>query len=74
MTIEELFLKSVEMQILREKAFSDDYEIKISALDDLEKKVNDGSYKSRMTSRWSSSSNTSPSRARGTSRAERPRR
>jgi hypothetical protein len=43
-TIEELFLKSVEMQILREKAFSEDYEIKVSALDDLEKKLNDGSY------------------------------
>jgi len=42
-TIEELFLKSVEMQILREKAYADDYEIKMSALDDLEKKINDGS-------------------------------
>jgi HEAT repeat protein len=45
-TIEELFLKSVEFQILREKAFSDDYDIKMSALDDLDKKINDGSYKS----------------------------
>jgi HEAT repeat protein len=44
-TIEELFLQSVELQILREKAFSGDYDIKMSALDDLEKKVNDGSYK-----------------------------
>jgi hypothetical protein len=44
-TIEELFLKSVEFQILREKAFSDDYDVKMSALDDLEKKVGDGSYK-----------------------------
>jgi HEAT repeat protein len=43
-TIEQLFLKSVEFQILREKAFSDDYEIKMGALDDLEKKINDGSY------------------------------
>ena len=43
-TIEELFLKSVEMQILREKAFSDDYEIKLGALDDLEKKIDSGSY------------------------------
>lgn len=43
-TIEELFLKSVEMQILREKAFSEDYEIKMSALDDLDKKISDGSY------------------------------
>jgi HEAT repeat protein len=45
LTIEELFLKSVEFQILREKAFSDDYDVKMSALDDLEKKVADGSYK-----------------------------
>jgi hypothetical protein len=44
-TIEELFLKSVEMQILREKAFSEDYEIKLSALDDLEKKIDSGSFK-----------------------------
>jgi hypothetical protein len=44
-TIEELFLKSVEMQILREKAISDDYEIKLSALDDLEKKIDSGSFK-----------------------------
>ena len=43
-TIEELFLKSVEMQILREKAFSEDYEIKMSVLDDMDKKINDGSY------------------------------
>ena len=46
-TIEELFLQSVEFQILREKAFSGDYDIKMSALDDLEKKVNDGSYKAQ---------------------------
>jgi hypothetical protein len=44
-TIEELFLQSIEFQILREKAFSDDYEMKISSLDDLEKKINDGTYK-----------------------------
>jgi hypothetical protein len=44
-TIEELFLQSVEFQILREKAFSGDYEIKVNALDDLEKKINDGSYR-----------------------------
>ena len=42
MTIEELFLKSIEFQILREKAASDDREIKLSALDDLEKKINAG--------------------------------
>jgi hypothetical protein len=44
-TIEELFLQSIEFQILREKAFSGDYDVKMSALDDLEKKINDGSYK-----------------------------
>ncbi len=44
-TIEELFLQSVEFQILREKAFSDDYDMKMNALDDLDKKVSDGSYK-----------------------------
>ncbi len=44
-TIEQLFLQSVEFQILREKAFSDDYDMKMNALDDLDKKVSDGSYK-----------------------------
>ena len=44
MTIEELFLRSVEFQILREKAFADDYDLKMSALDDIEKKLQDGSY------------------------------
>jgi HEAT repeat protein len=43
LTIEELFLKSIEFQILREKAFSDDYEIKMNALDDLDKKLAEGS-------------------------------
>ena len=43
-TIEELFLKSVEFQIVREKAFSGDYDLKMNALDDLEKKINDGSF------------------------------
>jgi len=42
LTIEELFLKSVEFQILREKAASDDREIKLSALDDLEKRIDSG--------------------------------
>ena len=43
MTIEEMFLRSVELQILREKAFSSDYETKMSALDELDKKISDGS-------------------------------
>ena len=38
-TIEELFLKSIEFQILREKAASDDFDIKMSALDDLDKRI-----------------------------------
>ena len=42
MTIEELFLKSIEFQILREKAASDDRDIKLSALDDLEKRIDAG--------------------------------
>ncbi|HET6486566.1 MAG TPA: HEAT repeat domain-containing protein [Spirochaetia bacterium] len=42
LTIEQLFLQSVEFQILREKAFSDDYDLKMSALDDLEKKIDTG--------------------------------
>jgi HEAT repeat protein len=37
-----LFLKSIEFQILREKAASDDLETKLSALDDLEKKIGSG--------------------------------
>jgi hypothetical protein len=41
LTIEELFLKSVEFQILREKAFSDDYAVKMNALDNLEKMLKD---------------------------------
>lgn len=42
-TIEELFLKSIEFQILREKAFSEDYDVKMGALDDLDKKISEGS-------------------------------
>jgi hypothetical protein len=42
-TIEELFLQNVEFQILREKAFSDDLELKMSVLDDMDKKINEGS-------------------------------
>ena len=42
MTIEELFLKSIEFQILREKATSDDRDVKLSALDDLEKRIDAG--------------------------------
>jgi hypothetical protein len=38
-TIEELFLRNVEMQIMREKAFSEDQDTKLSALDDIEKMI-----------------------------------
>lgn len=41
-TIEELFLRSVEFQILREKAASDDFDVKMSALDDLQKRIDAG--------------------------------
>lgn len=43
LTIEELFLQSVEFQILREKAFSEDLEMKISSLQKLEEMINGGS-------------------------------
>lgn len=43
LTIEELFLQSVEFQILREKAFSDDLETKLTSLTKLEEMVNGGS-------------------------------
>jgi HEAT repeat protein len=42
LTIEELFLQSVEFQVLREKAFSEDYDVKMSALNELEKKITSG--------------------------------
>lgn len=43
LTIEELFLQSVEFQILREKAFSEDLEMKLSSLTKLEEMINGGS-------------------------------
>ncbi len=41
-TVEELYLKNVELQILREQAFGGDRETKMAVLDDVEKKVKDG--------------------------------
>ncbi|HUI72669.1 MAG TPA: HEAT repeat domain-containing protein [Spirochaetia bacterium] len=41
-TIEELFLKSIEFQIIREKAVAADRELKLSALDDLQKRIDAG--------------------------------
>jgi HEAT repeat protein len=43
LTIEEMFLQNIEFQILRERAFSDDRELKMGVLDDLDKKITDGS-------------------------------
>ncbi len=43
LTVEELYLKNIEFQILKEKAFSNDRDMKLSALDDLEKKIDNGS-------------------------------
>ncbi len=43
LTVEELYLKNIEFQIMKEKAFSGDREMKLNVLDELEKKVNDGS-------------------------------
>ncbi len=40
-TIEELFLKSAKFLGLREQAFSDDYEVKMDALGELEKMIGD---------------------------------
>ena len=43
LTVEELYLKDIEFQILKEKAFSNDRDMKLKALDDLEKQINEGS-------------------------------
>ena len=43
LTVEELYLKNIEFQILREKAFADDRELKMLVLDDLEKMIDEGS-------------------------------
>ena len=42
LTVEERFLQNIEFQILREQAFSDDREMKITVLDDIEAMVEDG--------------------------------
>ena len=42
LTVEERFLRNVELQVLREQAFSDDREVKINALNTIEEMVNDG--------------------------------
>ncbi len=42
MTVEERFLRNVEFQVLREQAFSDDREMKLSVLDSIDKMIDDG--------------------------------
>ncbi len=47
MTVEELYLRDIEFQILSEKAFSTDPELKLSVLDEIEKTIQDGQVKDR---------------------------
>jgi HEAT repeat protein len=47
LTVEELYLRDIEFQILSEKAFSTDPELKLSVLDELEKTIRDGQVKDR---------------------------
>lgn len=42
LTVEELYLRDIEFQILREKAFSSDREIKLQVLDELEQTIQKG--------------------------------
>jgi hypothetical protein len=42
LTVEELYLEKIEMQILREQAFADDRELKMLVLDDLEAMIDAG--------------------------------
>jgi HEAT repeat protein len=47
LTVEELYLRDIEFQILSEKAFSSDPELKLSVLDEIEKMIQDGQIKDR---------------------------
>jgi HEAT repeat protein len=47
LTVEELYLRDIEFQILSEKAFSTDPELKLSVLDEIEKTIRDGQVKDR---------------------------
>jgi hypothetical protein len=47
LTVEELYLRDIEFQVLSEKAFSGDAELKMSVLDDLEKMIEEGQVKDR---------------------------
>jgi hypothetical protein len=45
LTVEELYLRDIEFQVLAEKAFSSDPELKISVLEEMEKMIEDGQVK-----------------------------
>jgi hypothetical protein len=47
LTVEELYLRDIEFQVLSEKAFSSDPELKISVLEEIEKMIEDGQVKDR---------------------------
>jgi hypothetical protein len=47
LTVEELYLRDIEFQVLSEKAFSGDPELKMSVLDELEKMIEYGQVKDR---------------------------
>ena len=47
LTVEELYLRDIEFQILSEKAFSGDPELKMSVLDEMEKMIEDDLVKDR---------------------------
>ncbi len=47
LTVEELYLRDIEFQILSEKAFSNDPELKMSVLDEMESMIEEGQVKDR---------------------------
>jgi HEAT repeat protein len=47
LTVEELYLRDIEFQVLAEKAFSSDPDLKISVLEEIEKMIEDGQIKDR---------------------------
>lgn len=47
LTVEELYLRDIEFQVLSEKAFSGDPELKISVLEEIEKMLEEGRVKDR---------------------------
>ena len=42
LTVEELYLRDIEFQVLSEKAFSGDADLKMSVLDEMEQMIEDG--------------------------------